>query len=255
MSFEMGQGLFAQALLDPAQPPPPGVTSARGRVDPLRFAVYRNNIFVGLTGALAKRFPVVRRLVGEEFFTGMARVYAGLEKPASPLMFEYGDSFADFIADFPPAQGLAYLADVARIEAAWTRAYHAADAEPLAVAELAALPTFEIGRIRLAPHASATLVSSQHPAGSIWAAHQSESIGQVQAGPETVLVVRPAADVQVHILPPRDADFARELFNGEPLGDAAASALAQHPDFDFGAALMGLASIGAFAIFQKDDQR
>jgi hypothetical protein len=255
MSFETSQGLFAQALLDPARQLPAGITNASGKADPLRFAVYRNNVFVGLTGALAKRFTVVRRLVGEEFFTGMARVYAGLEKPASPVMFEYGEGFADFIAGFPPAHGLVYLADVARVEAAWTRAYHAADVETLGVGELAALPPEEIEWLRLKPHAAATLISSSHPAGSIWAAHQGDDIGQVRAQPETILVVRPATDVSVNILPARDAVFARAVFNGEALGDAAGSALAQDTDFDFGSALVGLASLGAFAIFQKDNQR
>ena len=52
---------------------------------------------------------------------------------------------------FEPAQGLAYLADVARIEAAWTRAYHAEDAEPLGTARLAALVPDNLDGTRLAP--------------------------------------------------------------------------------------------------------
>lgn len=58
---------------------------------------------------------------------------------ASPLMFEYGDDFFDFVAGFAPAKGLAYAADVARIEAAWSRAYHAEDVAVLTIADLAAL--------------------------------------------------------------------------------------------------------------------
>ena len=107
MDFATSQAAFAEALLDPACALPEGITSVRGIADAARFAVYRNNVHVGLTGALAKRFPVVRRLVGEEFFAGMARVYAGLHKPASPLLFEYGDEFPDFVEQFEPARGLA----------------------------------------------------------------------------------------------------------------------------------------------------
>lgn len=254
MHFEASQMVFAEALLDPACEPPKGITSARGTADPLHFAVYRNNVFVGLTNALAKRFPVVRRLVGEEFFTGMARVYAGLEKPASPLMFQYGDGFPAFIAGFAPARGLVYLPDVARIEAAWTRAYHAADIEPIGAEELATLAE-GIERLRLALHPAAALVSSPHPAGSIWAAHQADDVGHVQAQPETVLVVRPGTQVQVHILPARDSAFARAIFDGQPLGEAAERAIAAEANFDFGAALVGLASFGAFATTHEDDQK
>ncbi len=250
MSMVAGQEAFAAALLDPGLPVPSGVTSARGHADAARFAVYRNNVFVGLTRALAKRFPVTARLVGEEFFTGMARVYAGIEKPASPLLFRYGDSFPDFIEAFEPARVLPYLADVARIEVAWTRAYHAADAAPLEISAVAAVDPELLPRLRLAPHASALLVVSRQPVGSIWGAHQSDKAASVtMSGSETVLVSRPALDVRVTIIPPADAAFAERLFGGASLGEAAQAA-ANHPSFDFGRALVGLLSVGAFAAIE-----
>jgi hypothetical protein len=247
MSFAVSQDAFAKALLDPAHALPEGITSARGAADAVRFAVYRNNVHVGLTAALAKRFPVVRRLVGEEFFAGMARVYAGLHKPASPLLFEYGDGFPEFIARFEPARELTYLADVARIEAAWTRVYHAEDAEPLAASRLTALEPGILSRTRLLPHPASSLVASSHPVGLIWAAHRCATVEPVHIWrPETVLVARPAMEVSVHILPTDGAAFAEALFAGATLSDAAGRAAVLHADFDFGAALLGLVSLGAF---------
>ncbi len=133
------QTRFAQAVQDPASALPQGLTSKGGRNDPLRFAVYRNNVHVSLVNALTKGFPVVRALVGEEFFTAMARVFVGQTKPSSPMLFQYGENFPDFIAEFPPAASLPYLSDVARLECAWTRAYHAADDPILTVDALADL--------------------------------------------------------------------------------------------------------------------
>lgn len=237
---------FASALLDPARGTAVGTTTARGSADPARFNVYRNNVFVGLTRALERRFPIVRRLVGEEFFAGMARVYAGREKPASPLMFQYGDGFPDFIARFRPAAGLAYLPDVARIEAAWTRAYHAAEIEPLDLGTLAALSQ-DIGRCRLAAHPSATLLSSAYPAASIWSENQSAEPSSVSFRPETVLVVRPVEQVSVHILPAGDRGFIEAIYSGASLGEAAAAAAQDNPNFEFGTTLVGLTALGAFA--------
>lgn len=251
MSFAASQMEFAAALTDPARGMPAGIRTVRGLVDPARFNIYRNNVFVGLTNALAARFPVVRRLVGEEFFAGMARIYAGEKKPASPLMFRYGDGFPDFIADFGPAAGLSYLPDVARIEAAWTKAYHAMDVAPLDVTSLSAF-VGDTGRRRLVPHASATLVSSPYPAGSIWEAHQSVCIGAVAARPETVLVVRPAGQVSVHVLPEDDASFAQSVFDGATLAMSAERAMALNATFDFGRALVGLTSLGAFTVQDED---
>ena len=122
---------FAQALLDGERPIPDGVT-AHNAADPTRrFAVYRNNVVAGLVRALKDRFPVVERIVGEEFFGAMARVFVVERPPRSPLLATYGDDFAAFIAAFEPARELVYVAAVARLEAARTRAYHAADATPL----------------------------------------------------------------------------------------------------------------------------
>jgi hypothetical protein len=250
------QAAFATALVDAGAPIPGGITTARGVADPARFAVYRNNVFVSLTAALAKRFPVVRRLVGEEFFAGMARVYAGLEKPSSPLMFRYGDAFPDFISGFEPARGLPYLADVARIEAAWTVAYHAADVSPLGAGDLAAIPPERLAEARLASHPAATTIQSRFPVGSIWTAHQRDPVEPVRSSnAETVVVVRPGLDVRVHILPDGDADFAQALMSGKTLGVAAQRAVTRQPDFDFGAALVGLVSLGAFAGIAREEKK
>jgi hypothetical protein len=251
MGLIESQDAFAIALLHPDQPLPQGITTARGTADPSRFAVYRNNVYVGLTTALGQRFPVTKRLVGSEFFAGMARAYAADHKPASPLIMHYGDDFPDFIAAFPPAASLPYLPDVARIEVAWTRAYHAADRLPLGVTALASVAPERISDMALVPHPSARLVRSDFPVGSIWSAHQGETVATVADWhPEAALVVRPAMHVEVHVLPPRDAAFAAYLLEGATLGEAAQTALAAAPDFDFGSALIGLIGLGVFSAFE-----
>lgn len=248
------QNAFADALLHADQPVPDGITTARGGADAVRFAVYRNNVFVGLTRALAQQFPVTERLVGTEFFMAMARVYAQDHKPVSPLIFEYGHDFPDFIAKFHPAQALVYLSDVARLDAAWMRAYHAADATPLGVTALAAVAPGALPGLRLVPHPSAEVVQSLHPIGSIWSAHQRDMVTPVNAWhPEAVLVVRPAMTVNVHILPAQDATFATSLFKGATLGEAADAALAADPAFDFGTALIGLAGLGSFGTLKQHE--
>lgn len=238
---------FVDALFDPAVLPA-GVTTVRGAPDPARFAIYRNNVFVALIKPLEARFVVVRRLVGDAFFREMARNYVMASKPASPLIMDYGDTFADFIRAYQPAAALPYLADVAALEAAWTRAYHAADAMPLEPGALAEMPVEELLATPLMAHPAAALISSPFPVGSIWAAHQEEDVSPVTGwNSETVLIVRPAYDVAVHVLPAGDVEFARSLLAGVCPGEAAEAALKSSPDFDFGAALTGLVSLGAFA--------
>ena len=240
------QTRFAQAVQDPASALPQGLTSKGGRNDPLRFAVYRNNVHVSLVNALTKGFPVVRALVGEEFFTAMARVFVGQTKPSSPMLFQYGENFPDFIAEFPPAASLPYLSDVARLECAWTRAYHAADDPILTVDALADLQPSDLLQSRLALHPACALITSRFPVGSIWhARRQTQPAALGSTGPETVLIARPGLDVVVTVLPHEDAEFARAIMAGATVGDAA-TASANDADFDLGSALVGLISLGPF---------
>ncbi|MDP3896826.1 MAG: DNA-binding domain-containing protein [Mesorhizobium sp.] len=248
------EAAFAAALLDPALPMPAGLTTARGRPDPLRFAVYRNNVAVGLIRALEARFPVVEKLVGADFFKAMARAFIRTEQPATPLIFAYGDGFADFIAGFQPAASVPYLADVARLEALWTRAYHAADRAPLGIAALAAVAPEELALLRLVAHPAAALVRSAFPVGSIWQAHQGDTVATpASVAAETVLVARPDLAVTVTVLPQEDAAFAATLLAGATVGDAAEAALEANPAFDFGPAIVGLFALGAFTALETPD--
>jgi len=238
---------FAQALLDPARPVPPGATGPGGRIDANRFAVYRNNVFVSLVGALESRFPVTRRLVGDSFFKGMARVYCATRRPRSPVLLHYGEDFPQFIAGFPPAAPLPYLPDIAQLEATWSNAYHAADVTALAPAALGDVAPAQLGTLRFVPHPATAIIVSDHPVGAIWAAHQAPTVAPItQTGAQTVLIVRPRAEVNVIVLPATDGDFVWRLLAGEALGTAAAQ---QGPGFDVGQALVGLLTLGAMARF------
>jgi hypothetical protein len=248
MTGTVTQNAFAAALIDPAAAPPGGLTTARGMPDDKRFAVYRNNVVAGLGKALESRFPVTLKLVGGEFFRGMARAFIGQSRPLSPLLFEYGDDFPHFIATFGPAAGVPYLADVARLETAWTRAYHAAEAPLVEAKALVGISGEQLADVRLEPHPSAAIVRSAWPVGSIWAAHQGGDIQPVgHSRAEAVLVVRPEAEVNVHVLPAKDADFAEALLSGATLGVAAERAAVADASFEFGPALVGLTGLGAFA--------
>lgn len=201
---------FAAALLEPDLPVPPGLRAWNGSDPGRRFAVYRNNVIASLVDALAQTFPVVQALVGDEFFRAMAAVFVRQSPPRSPVLLRHGAAFPDFVAGFPPAAPLPWLADVARLELARVEAYHAADAEPLAPEAITrALAAGErIGELCPRPHPSLRLVRSPYPVASIWAAHQGQgALEEVDlASGECALVLRPRLDVVV--LPCDEATFA-----------------------------------------------
>ena len=242
-SFETS---FADALLNADRPIPGGITAHNAAVPARRFAVYRNNVVVGLGKALKSRFPAVEKIVGEEFFAAMARVFVTEQPPRSPLLATYGDNFPAFIAEFEPAREIPYLADVARLETARTRSYHAADATPVGADQFAALDADAVGDIRIDMHPSTEIVRSAYPIVTIWAMNSGErELAPIQnwCG-EDALVSRPYLDVEVRALPPGGAAFLLGLAAGRRLGEAAEAALADDPNFDLTGNLAGLIGSG-----------
>ena len=147
----------------------------RGRMgapDARRFAVYRNNVAVGLIGALEARYPVSRRIAGDDLFRAMARAFVRAHKPRSPVMIAYGEDFPDSPPPMSLRRGATALpsADVARLENAWVEAYHAEDAPAATVGELAELSPDCLPGTRIAFHPAARLLRFATPAASIWAA-------------------------------------------------------------------------------------
>lgn len=248
-----GQVQFAAALVDPALPAPEGLGDGAGRPAGRRFDVYRNNVVVGLSEALAEAFPVVAKLVGEEFFAAMAGVFVRAHPPRTPLMMFYGEEFPGFLEDFPPAAGLGYLPDVARLELAVRQSYHAADATPMDPAAVAAMAGEALlsCRLRLAP--ALRLVSSPWPVLGIWRANMDPGAPPPAAQPEDVLITRPGHDPAMTPMEPGGARFVAELAGGAPIGTAIEAALARAPGFTPTATLSALLSGGAITGLLEDD--
>jgi hypothetical protein len=143
---------FARALLNPDLATPTAVAGPKSKAAVKRYNVYRNNVTVSLINAVAAAFPATLRITGVDFFRAMARFYVRATPPSSPLLFEYGREFPDFIERCEYAQSVPWLADVARIERAWLDAYHAVDVQPLMPRDLAAIPSERLANTVLKPH-------------------------------------------------------------------------------------------------------
>lgn len=240
---------FGCAILDAAKPMPPGLVGPDGLPSLRRFSVYRNNVVVGLIEALKDAYPAVYRIAGAEFFMGLAHAYAVQNPPASSIMLEYGAGFPDFIAAFEPASSLPYLADVARLERAWTVAYHAPEASPINPAGLTALHPDDFLHVAFEVHPSLRIVRSRFPALTIWRMNADDAapgVVDLGAGGEDVLIVRPAAEVEVRQLPPGGAEFVSKIVSGATVTDALRTAVHSADDFNLTANLAGLLQSGAF---------
>jgi hypothetical protein len=211
--------------------------------------LHRDNTLGGLATALAGTFPVVHRLVGEACFTSLAQAYVCQQQPQEAPLLRYGTGFPAWLAGQEAAATLPYLADVARLEAAWTHAYHAAEATPLDPGALAVLgDAVEDAVWRL--HPSHRFITSPWPVDRIWRANQPDatdaSVDLDTDGDTHLLVVRPAAEVLLIRLSPGAFALLMALGAGLPLGSAWDNALALDAGFNLEHELTGLLAAQVF---------
>ena len=216
-----------------------------------RINIYRNTFRSGLTKALQLCFPVVRRLVGTEFFEDAAQQFVTQYPSREAYLNHYGADFPEFLRRFPSAASLRYLADVASLEWTVNSALHAVDAEPLDLQKLAPLSPDEQGRLCLVGHPSVRLLRLVYPADAIWRAILADddrelSAIDLDAGRVYLLIERRENGVQVIRLDELAWRFAERLFAGEPIE----LALDASVGFDASVALADHFSSGRFVSFE-----
>lgn len=245
-------GPFSAALLSPDAGTPALVTGPRGKRVEKRYGVYRNNVTVSLIAALASIFPAVERITGTDFFRAMARFHVRETPPTSPLLFEYGRNFPAFIDRYEYAADMPWLSDVARIERLWLDGYHAADAPALEADALASVSAEKLGSLTFKPHPATQLISSAHPAVTIFAMNRGDGpVSRVEDRPEDGLITRVGDEVTVRLLARDNAVFLDALLQGRCLATAAIAALETEPSFDLSAAIGGMIAAGAFSLIEE----
>ena len=243
------QSRFANALLDRTSPLPADVVSWTGSEPVRRYGVYRNNVATGLARALAARFPVTEKIVGEAFFTAMARDFVLAHPPSSPVLLHYGSTFAEFVANFAAAAELPYLPDIVRLEDAQIRAYHARDTAPIAADVLRRILPERMSGLTFRFHPAASVVRSTFPIVTIWSMNTDLApLAPVEDWrPEDALVTRPELSVLTRRISPGSAIFLLALMKEATLSEAFEAVLQTEPDFDLGRNLAELLHSGELA--------
>jgi hypothetical protein len=203
---------------------------------------------------------VCRQALGDECFDALARAFVRVAQPGTPVLAEWGNGFAPWLAGFGPAAAWPWLPGLARLERARIVAFHAADAAPLIAADIAPAlaDTAQLAGSVLVLHPSCQVLHEDWGVVSLWVAHQRadgppHDLAVVEEA-EAALVLR---DDTVHgggevTLLPLSLAAARctaALQRGRPLADAVAEAGAE--PFDLAALLALLIRHGALAGWRR----
>lgn len=186
--------------------------------------IHANTVSHARLVALEDSYRRTRSHIGDEAFNQLSRRYLDGGHAAGLRHGQIGAAFPEFLAE---AAGLVTLATLASAERVWLAAYHAADAVPLRMADLAGVAPDMMLQIAVARHpAAATVQFAPRLARVFDTALPREA--------RLVLITRPAADVQVMALDaataallPSRADVTKLGLLLEQAGDDGAAAVAQ----------------------------
>ncbi|RJG12763.1 DUF2063 domain-containing protein [Pseudomonas cavernicola] len=116
-------------------------------------AIYHNAYRARLLDALREDYPTLHHWLGDDEFEGLASAYLQAHPSRHFSLRWLGARLADFIDGYLVAAQSAPLAELARLEWAFTLAFDAADGEPLTLQSMATLPPADWPelRVRLLP--------------------------------------------------------------------------------------------------------
>jgi hypothetical protein len=117
------QDHFAQALISSGEQPELHdlIQDSHFAADQL-LQIYRNNFVLSLTEALEATFPVLKEMVGEEFFAQLAKAFIRQIPLEHASIATFGEQLPEFMTDLEQLTEMRYLVDLARFE--WLYSWH-----------------------------------------------------------------------------------------------------------------------------------
>ncbi|ARU58218.1 hypothetical protein OLMES_4202 [Oleiphilus messinensis] len=220
--LEKIQSLFMQAVSGEAVDAGQFIQSGRNLSAADSLAVYRGSVRGTLISTLEQIFPVILKLVGNDFFAQMARDYVSQTPSRSANLNDYGADFPRYISTCSALIEYPYLPDVAQLEWLWHRVYHRAETEIFDISVLAEVPAECHGRLIFYPPEAFAILASNYPVGEIWRLNQSDTFDQefeLDQGSYWYLIHRVELQMQILPLSRGQWEFCSGLQSRMPLED------------------------------------
>lgn len=187
-----------------------------------RLSIYGDMYFWRVTEILAKEFPTIQHLVGEELFETLVKDYVTRHPSAHYSLTRLGSNFSAYLADeaddLPHRE---FAADLATVERAMEDVFDAPRVEPIQYEDLTAIPTERWGDVRLQPIPALRLLQLKYPVNAyITAVRENGHMDIPGAAPTYVVVYRHHYRVWRVDLDAQRFTILAALRDGETLGSA-----------------------------------
>jgi hypothetical protein len=247
------QSRMLDALLSDSADPAIALIDAPAAAAAARLGVYRNTVLRNVAAALHSTFPVIWRLVGEDYFRSVAHRFILQHPSTCGDLTPVGTRFPAYLTELHRHDQYAYLGDVARLELKIQEALLAGGHPPFDLERLAQVPPAEYDALRFVLHPALRLFASRYPARRIWQSHVGSDADpegiELAGGGERLALLQHRLQLQFHPLTLGEWCWLDAVGRGEPFKASVETAAAHDGEFDATLALRRFVSVGAIVGF------
>lgn len=199
-----------------------------------RISIHHNNMMSALFRTMKNTYPLISKLVGDDFFRITASEYIKQYPSRSGNLNDYGAYFSDFIAEFQPLKDLIYLAEVAQFEWICHELAFAADHGNLDISALKHIHPDQYNQLHFILHPASFLMKCHYPILQIIDLCQGNIEGDLQLKDTglNLLIHRQEYELKLTPLDQGDFCFLKQIQQGSSLQDALEKTLILDPEFN-----------------------
>lgn len=185
--------------------------------------LYRNNFYISCKDYLAKSFQSVELLVGEEFFSQLAKAFIIQQPLTSASIESLGGPFASFIKVCHRTQSIPYLAAIADLDWAFDKAKSVLHIADFPYQKLQQLPAEHHLKVKFQLVPETLLTSASCPVLKIWSGIHSGHLDDIdmQRGEYVILHPDKAQGAKYYTLSEQQYRFLTAVADGENLASLA----------------------------------
>lgn len=195
--------------------------------------IYQNNFFTSLTRALRNTYPLIVKLVGDDFFPLAAKAYCRQYPSRTNNLDDYGAYFGSFLVEFEPTRSLIYLPEVADFEWACHEASFAIDHAPLSIEALQRITPDLYENLHFSLHSAIRIMKCNFPILRIIELCKGEINEEINldAGGDNLMISRKQNTLSLTTLSEADCQFLTLLSENYSLKEALEVTLTIDPEF------------------------
>lgn len=204
-------------------------------INPLQnISIYHNNVISSLINTLKEIYPLIVKLVGEDFFLLTAKEYIKKYPSRSGDLHTYGEYFSDFLAHYQPLKDLAYISEVAQFEWICHTLYFAASHDALNIRALENISPDQYDHLHLILHPASKVIKFYFPILKIidLCKNEIKEINNINEGGVHLLIIRRELDISLVPLTAGEFTFLDMLQDNKTLSEALNTALMLDPTFN-----------------------